>query len=151
MEQEIEHWRTMTAIEQESILALSLIAALADGAKYDAERPEVKRMANSLPHDTVQAAALYQGVLLRQVTAAHAAGSLHSQLRQLAYEISNSCMAAGGRHMVLDPGRLSLARAVPGVFHLLARGPVIGGKYRTRPVLAHGNRYHPNANGISFA
>jgi hypothetical protein len=68
----------MTPIEQESILNLSLMAAFADGAKNDAERTEVKRIAESLPHDAVQTAALYQRVLLRQVTVAQAATLLQS-------------------------------------------------------------------------
>ncbi len=79
----------MTPIEQESILTLSLMAAFADGAKHDAERAEVKRMAESLPQTGVQTGALYQRVLLRQVTLAQTATALQSpELRQLAYEMA---------------------------------------------------------------
>ncbi|MEQ1860617.1 MAG: DUF533 domain-containing protein [Chthoniobacteraceae bacterium] len=79
----------MTPIEQESILTLSLMAAFADGAKGEAERAEVKRIAESLPQTGVQPAVLYQRVLLKQVSLAQAAATLQSpELRQLAYEMA---------------------------------------------------------------
>ena len=79
----------MTPVEQESILTLALMAAFADGAKNDAERAEVKRIADSLPQTGVQPGALYQRVLLKQVTPAQAAAPLQSpELRQLAYEMA---------------------------------------------------------------
>ncbi len=89
----------MTPVEQESILTLSLMAAFADGAKNDAERAEVSRTAESLPQAGVQPAALYQRVLLRQVTLAQAAAPLQSpELRQLAYEMAVCvCDADGAR------------------------------------------------------
>lgn len=87
----------MTPIEQESILTLSLMAAFADGVKNDTERAKVKRIAESLPHDAVQTAALYQRVLLRQVTVAQAATLLQSpELRQLAYEMAVCVCDADG-------------------------------------------------------
>ena len=79
----------MTTVEQESILTLALMAAFADGAKHDTERAELKRIAESLPHAEVKPAALYQRVLLKQVTPAQAAAALPSpELRQLAYEMA---------------------------------------------------------------
>jgi uncharacterized protein (DUF697 family) len=79
----------MTPIEKESILTLSLMAAFADGTKNDAERAEVKRIAESLPQAGVQPAELYHRVLLKQVTLAQAAAPLQSpELRQLAYEMA---------------------------------------------------------------
>lgn len=79
----------MTPTEQESILTLSLMAAFADGVKHDAERAELKRIVESLPHSDVQPAALYQRVLLKQITLAQAAAPLQSpELRQLAYEMA---------------------------------------------------------------
>ena len=87
----------MSPTEQESILTLSLMAAFADGAKSDAERTEVRRIAESLPHDAVQPAALYQRVLLKQVTLAQAAAPLSSpELRQLAYEMTVCVCDADG-------------------------------------------------------
>lgn len=56
-------------------------------------------------------------------------------------------MAADGRLIVFDQGQLSLVRAVPDAFHLLARAQVLGGKCWTAPVLAHGKLYGRNAKG----
>ncbi len=87
----------MTPTEQESILTLSLMAAFADGDKHDAERAELKRIAESLPHADVQPSALYQRVLLKQITPAQAAASLQSpKLRQLAYEMAVCVCDADG-------------------------------------------------------
>jgi uncharacterized protein (DUF697 family) len=87
----------MTPTEQESILTLSLLAAFADGAKLDAERAEIKRIAESLPHADVQPSVLYQRVLLKQITLAQAAAPLQSsELRQLAYEMAVCVCDADG-------------------------------------------------------
>lgn len=87
----------MKPVEQESILTLALMAAFADGAKHDAERGEIKRMAESLPHAEVQPAALYQRVLLKRVTTAQAAAPLQSpELRHLAYEMAVCVCDADG-------------------------------------------------------
>ncbi len=87
----------MTPAEQESILTLALMAAFADGAKHDDERAELKRLAERLPHADVQPAALYQRVLLKQITPAQAAAPLQSpELRQLAYEMAVCVCDADG-------------------------------------------------------
>lgn len=87
----------MTTIEQESILTLALMAAFADGAKHDAERAELKRIAERLPHADVQPAALYQRVLLKQVMPAQAAAPLQPpELRHLAYEMAVCVCDADG-------------------------------------------------------
>jgi len=87
----------MNATETESILTLALMAGFADGAKSDAERAEFKRIAEGLPNDSIQPAALYHRVLLKQVTLAQAAARLHSpELRQLAYEMAVCVCEADG-------------------------------------------------------
>ncbi|MEI2722479.1 MAG: DUF533 domain-containing protein [Verrucomicrobiota bacterium] len=87
----------MNPTEKESILTLALMAGFADGVKNDAERAELKRIAQSLPQDVVQPAALYQRVLLKQVTLMQAAASLHTpELRQLAYEMAVCVCDADG-------------------------------------------------------
>lgn len=59
-----------------------------------------------------------------------------------------SLMAAGDRLIVLsDQGELSVVRANPVKFELLARSQVIGGKCWTAPVLAQGRIYVRNAKG----
>lgn len=87
----------MNTTEKESILTLALMAGFADGVKNDAERAELKRIAQSLPQDGVQPTALYQRVLLKQVTLTQAAASLQSpELRQLAYEMAVCVCDADG-------------------------------------------------------
>lgn len=87
----------MTTVEQESILTLALMAAFADGAKQDSERAEIKRITESFPHSEVNPAALYQRVLLKQVTPTQAAAGLPSpELRQLAYEMAVCVCDADG-------------------------------------------------------
>lgn len=87
----------MTPVEQESIFTLALMAAFADGAKQDAERAELKRIAESLPQTNLPPAVLYQRVLLKQITPAQAAAALQTpELRQLAYEMAVCVCDADG-------------------------------------------------------
>ena len=87
----------MNPTEKESILTLALMAGFADGVKNDAERAEFKRIADSLVPDGGQPAALYQRVLLKQVTLPQAAAALQSpELRQLAYEMAVCVCDADG-------------------------------------------------------
>ena len=59
-----------------------------------------------------------------------------------------SIIAAGDRLIVLsDQGELSVVRATPAKFELLARFQAIGGKCWTAPVLAQGRIYVRNAKG----
>lgn len=59
-----------------------------------------------------------------------------------------SLIAAGDRLIVLsDKGELSVVRANPARFELLARTQAIGGKCWTAPVLANGRIYVRNAKG----
>lgn len=59
-----------------------------------------------------------------------------------------SIIAAGDRLVVLgEKGELSVVRASPAKFELLARSQVIGGKCWTAPVLAQGRLYVRNAKG----
>lgn len=101
----------MTTVEQGSILTLSLMAAFADGAKNDAERAEVRRIAEGLPQAGVQPAALYQRVLLKQVTLAQAVAPLSSpELRQLAYEMAVCVCDADGAQTEAEQAFLSELR-----------------------------------------
>ena len=80
---------TLTHAEQESLLTIALIAAFADGGKSDVERAEVKRIGESLPSGDFNPSALYQRVLLRQVTMTSAVALLATpEKRQLAYEMA---------------------------------------------------------------
>jgi uncharacterized protein (DUF697 family) len=87
----------MNASEQEAILTISMMAGFADGTKNDAERAEFKRIAAALPHDVIQPAALFQRVLLKQVTLPQAVALLQArELRQLAYEMAVCVCDADG-------------------------------------------------------
>jgi uncharacterized protein (DUF697 family)/tellurite resistance protein len=87
--------------EQRSIMTICLLAAFADGAKADAEREQIRKVADSLsPSTPLDLPALYQDALLRRVTAESLANSIPtSQLRQLAYEMAVCvCDADGARN-----------------------------------------------------
>jgi uncharacterized protein (DUF697 family) len=78
-----------TQPEQEAIFTVCLMAAFADGDKSDLERAEVKRVAESFPAADLNTRALYQRVLLRQITLANAVAPLATtESRQLAYEMA---------------------------------------------------------------
>ena len=89
--------------EQKSILTIGLFAALADGNKGDAEREEIRRMAESLADgadraDKADLSRLVQDVLLKRVQLSSAAGALtDSGQRQLAYEMAVCVCDADGR------------------------------------------------------
>jgi len=90
----------MEQAEQQAILTIALLAAFADGDKADAERDAIRRMADSLGHETAGAglAQLYQDVLLRRVSLADAvAGLTEPGQRQLAYEMAVCVCDADGR------------------------------------------------------
>jgi len=79
----------MNPTEKQAVLTIALLAAFADSNNSDAERDAVRRVAESLGGDEVNAAALYQDVLLKRVTVASAASQLtRPELRQLAYELA---------------------------------------------------------------
>jgi uncharacterized protein (DUF697 family) len=86
--------------EQKNILTIGLFAALADGNKSDAEREEIRSMAQSLAEGADQAdlTRLVQDVLLKRVQLQSATSALtDSSLRQLAYEMAVCVCDADGR------------------------------------------------------
>ena len=87
----------MNTADQNALLTIALLAAFADGGKDDAERAEVRRVAESLGDPQVNMAALYQDVLLKRVTVASAAAALSSpELKQLAFELAVGVCEADG-------------------------------------------------------
>jgi uncharacterized protein (DUF697 family) len=81
----------MNAEETRAVLAIALMAAYADGHKADAERDEVRRVADALgpQAEGLNLPALYQDVLLKRLDLAAAAGRLGSvEARQLAFELA---------------------------------------------------------------
>ena len=89
--------------EQKCLLTIGLFAALADGSKADAEREEIRRMADSLANGADQAdkadlSRLVQDVLLKRVQLQSATSALtDSGQRQLAYEMAVCVCDADGR------------------------------------------------------
>jgi tellurite resistance protein len=90
----------MTSQDRESILAICLMAAFADGNNDERERIEIKRITESLSEGAgVNMALLYQQVLQKQVTLSSAAGQLSThESRQLAFEMAVCVCDADGAH-----------------------------------------------------
>ena len=89
----------MTLQEQRGLLAVALMAAFADGQKADAEREEIKRIAESLGAQAagLNVSVLLQDVLLKRVTLAQAVADLKApEHRQLAYELALGVCDADG-------------------------------------------------------
>ena len=87
----------MNTADQNALLTTALLAAFADGGKGDAERAEVRRVAESLGDAQINMAALYQDVLLKRATVASAAAAVSSpELRQLAFELAVGVCDADG-------------------------------------------------------
>ena len=81
----------MNAEETRAVLAIALMAAYADGHKADAERDEVRRVAEALGAEagSLNLPALYQDVLLKRIDLAKAAAMLGGpEARQLAFELA---------------------------------------------------------------
>jgi uncharacterized protein (DUF697 family)/tellurite resistance protein len=100
--------------ETQSILAVSLLAAFADGGKHERERAEIKRIAEGLSQsDPVHLPTLYQDVLMKRVTLADAAQGLASvEARQLAYEMAVCVCDADGVQSVPEQDFLAELRSV---------------------------------------
>lgn len=89
----------MNQTDQKAILTIALLAAFADGSKADAEREEVRRIADSLAGapGAANLAHLYQDVLLKRASLADAAAALTDpDHRQLAYEMAVCVCDADG-------------------------------------------------------
>ncbi len=89
----------MTPEQQQSILAIALFAAFADGNKDDREREEIRRIAESLSNEAgaIDLPRLYQDVLLKRLNLANACAALTDEgMCQLAYEMAVCVCEADG-------------------------------------------------------
>ena len=88
----------MTSTEQQAVITLALLAAFADGNNTDAERAEVRRIADSLSASgEMNIAAIYQDVLMKRVDTAAAVAQLSSaESKTLAYELAVCVCDADG-------------------------------------------------------
>ena len=90
----------MTPEQQEALLSIALFAAFADGTKAEAEREEIRRIAESLSTESnaPNLSRLYQDVLLKRTRLDAAVQQLTDpNHRQLAYEMAVCVCDADGR------------------------------------------------------
>lgn len=95
----------MNLDQQKSILNIALLAAFADGNKDDAEREEIRRIAQSLAGDAGMAdlPRIYQDVLLRRTSVQAAVQALSDPMhRQLAYEMAVCVCDVDGRQTAAE-------------------------------------------------
>jgi len=104
----------MTPQEQEAILGIALMAALADGDKAEAERDSIRGIAESLGAQAGGAvlAKAYQNVLLKRVDLAQCAAQLgDAGQRELAYEMAVCVCEADGARSASEAAFLSDLKA----------------------------------------
>ena len=95
----------MTLDQQKSILTIALLAAFADGNKDDAEREEIRRIAQSLAGDggVADLPRIYQDVLLQRTSVQAAVQGLSEPMhRQLAYEMAVCVCDVDGRQTAAE-------------------------------------------------
>ncbi len=88
----------MTPSEQHAIIAISLLAAFADGNKDEREREQIKQITEGLaPNGDINMSGLYQDVLLKRRTLEQSVAQLEShEGQQLAYEMAVCVCDADG-------------------------------------------------------
>lgn len=88
---------TLTDAEQRAVMALTLMAASADGRNDEHERAELSRVAASLSGNDLNVASLYQDVLLSKASLDDAAAALtRPEVRQLAFDLCAGVCSADG-------------------------------------------------------
>jgi len=106
----------MNREEQQAILTISLMAAFADGRKEELERAELKRITESLSGADLNAAALYQDVLLKRLTLDDVARVITApEVRQYAYEMAVCVCDADGAHSPAEKTFLDRLRVALGL------------------------------------
>ena len=88
----------MKSSEQHAIIAISLLAAFADGNKDEREREQIKQITEGLaPNGDINMSGLYQDVLLKRRTLEQSVAQLESnEAQQLAYEMAVCVCDADG-------------------------------------------------------
>ncbi len=88
----------MTPSEQHAIIAISLLAAFADGNKDEREREQIKQITEGLaPNGDMNMSGLYQDVLLKRRTLEQSVTQLESnEAQQLAFEMAVCVCDADG-------------------------------------------------------
>lgn len=104
--------------EQRALLGIALLAAFADGAKADAEREEIRRLADSLGAGAagLHVGTLVHDVLLKRLTLAQAAADLSApEHRQLAYEVAVCVVDADGSKSAAESAFLAELKRMLGL------------------------------------
>ena len=100
----------MTPEQQEALLCIALFAAFSDGNKADAEREEIRRIADSLSSEAgaPNLSRLYQNVLLKRLDMTVMVQKLTDPShRQLAYEMAVCVCDADGQQTAAERGFLT--------------------------------------------
>jgi uncharacterized protein (DUF697 family)/tellurite resistance protein len=117
----------MSPAENRALLTLALMAAFADGDKSDAERTEWKRIADSLDQEGLNAAGIYQDVLLKRVSVDQAVAALATpESRQLAYEMAACVALSDGLQVEAERRFLDDLRGKLGIAGTTAPPPIPG-------------------------
>jgi uncharacterized protein (DUF697 family)/uncharacterized tellurite resistance protein B-like protein len=103
----------MTDQERQALMTLVIMAAFADDRKDEAEREQVKRVAESLSRDAdLNVAAVYQDVLLKRASLESAVSALASpETQRLAYELCVGVCDADGAQGEAERAFLSALQA----------------------------------------
>ncbi len=141
----------MNTSEQEAVVTLCLMAAFADGGKSDAEREQVKRIADSLKSAEFDTARVYQDVLMKRVTVEGVAAALTTaEARQLAYEMAvcvcdaddvlndaeKDFLAGLRRAMALDAGAVASFEREAGALSMASVPPPLPASTPAPPVFS---------------
>jgi uncharacterized protein (DUF697 family)/tellurite resistance protein len=137
----------MTHDEQKALLTIALAAAFADGAGTDAERGEIRRVAESLPGAAeLNLPALYQDVLLKRASVETAAHSLTMpEMRELAYELAAGVCDADGAQSAPERAFLASLRVALGLSGAAAQAIDAGAEALAAAPLAATSSFEPPA------
>lgn len=104
----------MTALEQKAILAIAMMAALADGNRTEQERSEIERLAATFAGTQLNVDEIYHDVLLRKISLPEAASQLQSaDAKEAAYELAvGACNVDGASNELEKKFLAALAQSL---------------------------------------
>jgi uncharacterized protein (DUF697 family)/tellurite resistance protein len=108
----------MQQTEQKAVLTIAMLAAFADGTKADAEREQIRRIAESLAGDApgLDLARLYQDALLKRLSLSEAAAALtQHDHKLLAYEMAVCVCDADGVQSAAEKAYLAELKNALGI------------------------------------
>ena len=104
----------MTELEQNAILSIAMMAALADGSRTEQERAAVEKLAASFAGTNLNVDEIYHDVLLRKISLPEAASRLQSaDAKEAAYELAvGACNADGATNELEKKFLAALAQSL---------------------------------------